>query len=41
MLLTDGNPNTAEDLRAYESAILGVANTESIDLGVKLELATE
>jgi hypothetical protein len=41
MLLTDGNPNTAEDLRAYESAILGVANTESIDLSVKLELATE
>jgi hypothetical protein len=41
MLLTDGSPNTAEDLRAYESAILGVANTESIDLGVKLDLATE
>jgi hypothetical protein len=41
MLLTDGNPNDTEDLRAYESAILGVANTESIDLGVKLGLATE
>jgi hypothetical protein len=41
MLLTDGNPNTTEDLRAYESAILGVANTEAIDLGVKLGLATE
>lgn len=41
MLLTDGSPNTAEDLRAYESAILSVANTESIDLGVKLDLATE
>jgi len=41
MLLTDGNPNTTEDLRAYESAILGVANTEMIDLGVKLGLATE
>jgi len=41
MLLTDGNPNTTEDLRAYESAILSVANTEMIDLGVKLGLATE
>jgi hypothetical protein len=41
MLLTDGNPNTTEDLRAYESAILSVANTETIDLGVKLGLATE
>jgi hypothetical protein len=41
MLLTDGNPNATEDLRAYESAILGVANTEMIDLGVKLGLATE
>jgi hypothetical protein len=41
MLLTDGNPNTTEDLRTYESAILSVANTESIDLSVKLGLATE
>ncbi len=41
MLLTDGNPNTTEDLRTYESAILSVANTETIDLGVKLGLATE
>ena len=41
MLLTDGNPNDTEDLRAYESAILSVANTEAIDLGVKLGLATE
>jgi hypothetical protein len=41
MLLTDGNPNTTEDLRVYESGILSVAHTEGIDLGVKLALATE
>lgn len=41
MLLTDGNPNDTEDLRVYESAILAVANTESIDLEAKLNLATE
>lgn len=41
MLLTDGNPNTTEDLRAYESGLLGVANGEAIDLDVKLGLATE
>lgn len=41
MLLTDGNPNDTEDLRVYESAILDVANTEGIDLSVKLGLATE
>jgi hypothetical protein len=41
MLLTDGNPNNAGDLRVYESAILSVANTEGIDLEVKLGLATE
>ncbi len=41
MLLTDGSPNTTEDLRAYESAILSVANGEAIDLDVKLALATE
>jgi len=41
MLLTDGNPNTTEDLRTYESAILSVANSEAIDLSVKLGLATE
>ncbi|MFM2124054.1 MAG: hypothetical protein RL328_505, partial [Acidobacteriota bacterium] len=41
MLLTDGNPNKTEDLRAYESAILNVANGEAIDLDVKLALATE
>lgn len=41
MLLTDGSPNTTEDLRAYESAILSVANGEAIDLDVKLGLATE
>ncbi|HLH40487.1 MAG TPA: hypothetical protein VKX39_15155 [Bryobacteraceae bacterium] len=40
-LLTDGSPNTPEDLTAYESAILNVAATEAIDLGVKLSLATE
>lgn len=41
MLLTDGNPNTTEDLRTYESSILGVANAERIDLSIKLGLATE
>lgn len=41
MLLTDGSPNTTEDLRAYESAILSVANGEAIDVDVKLALATE
>jgi len=40
MLLTDGSPNSTEDLRVYESAILGLANSETIDLGVKLDLAT-
>jgi hypothetical protein len=41
MLLTDGSPNTTEDLRIYESSVLDVANTESIDLKVKLKLALE
>lgn len=41
MLLTDGNPNTTEDLRTYESAILSVAKSEGIDLSIKLGLATE
>ncbi len=41
MLLTDGSPNTTTDLTVYESAILSVAATEAIDLGVKLGLATE
>jgi hypothetical protein len=41
MLLTDGKPNNTEDLRVYESAVLSVAYTESIDLVVKLGLATE
>lgn len=41
MLLTDGSPNTTEDLRVYESAILEVTHAEMIDLGVKLDLATE
>lgn len=41
MLLTDGNPNTTDDLRVYESAILDVASAEQIDLNAKLGLATE
>jgi hypothetical protein len=41
MLLTDGSPNTPEDLRVYESAILDVSNTEMINLDTKLRLATE
>jgi hypothetical protein len=39
-LLTDGNPNDAEALRMYETAILDVAKVEAIDLDAKLELAT-
>ena len=41
MLLTDGCPNTTEDLRVYESSILDLSNQESINLDVKLRLATE
>ncbi|MEI9814976.1 MAG: hypothetical protein WDO18_21065 [Acidobacteriota bacterium] len=41
MLLTDGNPNVEEDLRRYESSILGLAHSEQIDLLVKLAVATE
>jgi hypothetical protein len=41
MLLTDGCPNTPEDLRVYESAILDVSNEEMINLDTKLKLATE
>ena len=41
VLLTDGVPNTVEDLRVYESAILDVAKGEGIDLRTKLGLATE
>lgn len=41
MLLTDGSPNTDENLRVYESAILDVAHAEMIDLMPKLELARE
>ncbi len=41
MLLTDGCPNTPEDLRVYESAILDVSNEEAINLDTKLGLATE
>ena len=40
-LLTDGNPNDTEALRVYETAILDVANVETIDLDAKLCLATE
>ena len=41
MLLTDGSPNSVEDLRVYESAILNLAHTEMIDLEGKISLATE
>ncbi len=41
MLLTDGNPNTDEDLRVYESGILDVSHAEMINLVAKLGLATE
>lgn len=41
MLLTDENPNTTEELRAYESSILDVSSTEGINLETKLTLATE
>lgn len=41
MLLTDGCPNTTEDLQVYESSILDVSNEESINLDAKLGLATE
>jgi len=39
-LLTDGNPNDTLALQVYESAILNVAHLESIDLEIKLTLAT-
>jgi hypothetical protein len=41
MLLTDGCPNTTEDLRVYESAVLDVSSEEEINLDTKLRLATE
>ena len=41
MLLTDGCPNTPEDLRVYESSILDVSHVETINLDAKLKLATE
>lgn len=41
MLLTDGCLNDTEALRVYESAVLDVANTEMIDLVVKLRLAQD
>jgi len=40
-LLTDGSPNDAESLRAYESSILNVTDVEAIHLDAKLRLATE
>lgn len=39
-LLTDGNPNTIDDLRAYETGIVNVASVEGIDLDGKLAYAT-
>ena len=39
-LLTDGNPNDTLALQVYESAILNVAHVETIDLEIKLTLAT-
>jgi hypothetical protein len=41
MLLTDGCPNDTEALRVYESSVLDIAYTESIDLVVKLHLALD
>src|SRR5437763_15819594 len=41
MLLTDACPNDTEALRVYESAVLDVANNESIDLAIKLGLALD
>ena len=40
-LFTDGSPAGIDYLRSYESNILEVARTESIDLDVKLALASE
>ena len=40
-LLTDGNPNTTESLRVYETEILSLANIEMIDLDAKLGLALD
>jgi hypothetical protein len=39
MLLTDGRPNSIEDLRVYESSVLDLASTEKIELDSKLDLA--
>jgi hypothetical protein len=39
-LLTDGNPNDLLALQGYETGILDVAATETIDLDIKLGLAT-
>jgi hypothetical protein len=41
MLITDGRPNSIEDLRAYESGIIDVATVERIDLKAKLGLAAD
>lgn len=40
-LFNDGPISSAADLQRYENAILNVASTESIDLGVKLMLAQQ
>jgi hypothetical protein len=40
-LLTDGNPNTSDDLRAYETGIVNVASQEGIDLDAKLTYAAD
>jgi hypothetical protein len=38
-LFTDGTIARLEDLRAYESAVLNLTSTESVDVNAKLELA--
>ncbi len=40
-LFTDGPPNSIETLRQYDTAILDVAKTESIELDAKLRLAAD
>ncbi len=40
-LFTDGDVSSIEDLRAYDTQLLDVANTEGIDVTGKLKLAQE
>ncbi|MGH9664596.1 MAG: hypothetical protein ACRD9L_09260 [Bryobacteraceae bacterium] len=40
-LFTDGNPNSIDDLRAYETSIVSVAGVEGIGLDSKLTLAAD